>query len=251
MIRLIGVLLGLALFAAGPARACPQPSPELLFHSCWGDARAEIALLPEEALKPAPEDGLRLAVTGAYTAKETRDDGRPNPVGLFMNEGVLVNRNMTRMDGLLLIDPESGTLELHDRSAVPLDGRTYNLRQIAPRHDFTEAAAARGLSALQSHLLIIRGEPDVSDQEDAPRFRRRVLFTDADGYGIYQSRGAETLYDTAARMDEVYAPDMALNLDMGSYDFCLRAEDGVERRCGTLDRDQMGKLSNLLVLTLR
>lgn len=251
MTRPTAALLGLALLAVSPAQACPQPSPELLFHSCWGRSRAEVALLPEEALKPAPEQGLRLTVTGAYTGKEPRDGGHPNPVGFFMDEGRVVNPNMTRMDGLLIIEPESGTLSLHDRSAVPLGGRTYNLRRVAPRRAFTEAAVERGLSVLQSHLLVIDGEPDVSDQEDAPRFRRRVLFTDADGYGIYQSIGAETLYDTTARLEQAFAPDMALNLDMGSYDFCLRAEEGVERRCGTLDRDGTEKLSNLLVFTLR
>jgi hypothetical protein len=43
---------------------------------------------------------------------------------------------------------------------------------------------------------------------------------------------------------------MALNLDMGSYDYCQRAQDGAVSGCGGLDRDDTGKLSNLLVLTL-
>jgi hypothetical protein len=43
---------------------------------------------------------------------------------------------------------------------------------------------------------------------------------------------------------------MALNLDMGSYDYCQRATDGVESSCGGLSRNDTGKLSNLLILTL-
>lgn len=248
MIRCLAAALGLALLAA-PALACPEPSDELVFHSCWGDARAELLLLPEDApLAPAPAEGERLTVTGAYTGREPREGGHPAPVGFYMRRGEVVNRNMGRMDGLLVVDPEDGTLGLYDRAAVPLAGEVYNLRDLDDRRAFIEAASARGLSAMQSHLLVIRGAPDVGDQPDAPRFRRRVLFTDAHGYGVFQTSDAVTLHDAAMRLDEALAPTMALNLDMGSYDFCLRARGGVERQCGLLGRDQTEKLSNLVRL---
>lgn len=257
MTRRFAAAFILACLAAGGAAACPEPSEELVFHSCWGEAEARIALLPEETLGPPPESGVRIAVTGAYTAEEARDGDaegagpRPNPVGFFMHEGRLVNPNMTRMDGMLIVDPGAGTLSLHNRAAVELGGRTYNLRRVAPRRDFAAEARERGLSVLQSHLLIIDGKPDVSDVEDAPEFRRRILFTDADGYGVFETAGAVTLYDAAMALDERHDPQMALNLDMGSYDFCFRAEDGVERRCGVVARQDTGKLSNLIVLTVQ
>ena len=244
------VLPGLALLAA-PAMACPEPSEELIFHSCWGDARADLVLLPEDQPLPdPPEQGLRLIVTGAYTGRDARAPGRPAPVGLYMSDGRLVNRNMSRMDGLLIVDPDAGTLTLHDRGAVPREADTLNLRQVEPRREFVDHAAAAGLDVLQSHLLVIDGESDVTDVPDAPRFRRRILFTDDHGFGLFETAGAVTLYAAAARLEQAVAPDMALNLDMGSYDFCLRQEDGVERLCGLLDRGQIGKLSNLLMLTL-
>ena len=242
--------LGLALLAA-PAFACPEPSRELIFHSCWGEARADLVLLPEDAPLPEPRgDGLRLIVTGAYTGREARETGHPAPVGLYMRDGELVNRNMSRMDGLLVVDPADGGLALYDRTSVPQGGDTLNLRQLEPRHRFVDLAAAEDLDVLQSHLLIIDGEPDVADVPDAPRFRRRILFTVGEDFGLFETADAVTLHEAAQRLDEAVAPDMALNLDMGSYDFCLRHEDGVERLCGVLGREQTEKLSNLLMLTL-
>ena len=242
--------LGLALLAA-PAPACPDPDDGLLFHSCWGEARADLVLLPEdEPLPEPPEDGVRLIVTGAYTGRDAREAGHPAPVGLYIRAGEVVNRNMSRMDGLLIVDPEQGTLILHDRASVPLTGRRLNLREVEPRREFIGLAAEAGLDVLQSHLLIIDGEIDVSDQDNAPRFRRRLLFTDDAGFGLYETAEAVTLHEAARRLEQAADPAMALNLDMGSYDFCLLQRDGVERLCGVLGRDQTEKLSNLVVLTL-
>ena len=102
----------------------------------------------------------------------------------------------------------------------------------------------------QSHLLIVDGQIDVRPQEDAPAFVRRMLFTDPEGFGVYQTRWPETLHDAARRLARAVAPRMALNLDMGSYDYCQGATKGVESSCGGLSRDNTSKLSNFLVLTL-
>jgi hypothetical protein len=123
---------------------------------------------------------------------------------------------------------------------------------------FIDGASKRGLSVLQSHLLIVDGQIDVRPQEDAPVFVRRMLFTDPSVFGVYQTRWPETLHDAARRLAGAVAPRMALNLDMrmalnldmGSYDYCQGATGGMESSCGGLSRDNTGKLSNLLVLTL-
>lgn len=251
MRALIGAALGLLLLVA-PAWACPEPGETLLFHSCWGEARAELLLLPEELpLSEPPEQGLRLVVTGAYTGREPRESGRPAPVGFHMQNGELVTPHMSRMDGLLIVEPESGALSLVDRSAVPIDGQILNLRRVGPRREFVELAAAAGLDVMQSHLLIIDGDIDVTDSPDAPRFRRRILFTDEAGFGVFETDEPVTLFEAARRLQEAYAPDMALNLDMGTYDLCLIAREGGERRCGLLGRGQADRLSNLLILTVQ
>ena len=139
---------------------------------------------------------------------------------------------------------------MHHRAKLPLGGRDYDLTVLDQRRAFVAEASAHGLSVLQSHLLIVDGRVDVRPQEDAPVFVRRLLFIDDTGFGLYQTRWPQSLHDAAKQLAEALAPRMALNLDMGSYDYCQRAEDGTDAGCGGLDRDDTGKLSNLLVLTL-
>jgi hypothetical protein len=249
MQRLAAFLI--ALLISGPALACPPPSDKLLFHSCWGQGRLAVVLLPEDL--PLPEavaTGRRLVVTGAYTARDSRGDGLPKPVGLFVHGGAVINPNLGRMDGVLLVDPANGAPELHHRARLALGGRDYDLTVLDQRRAFLAEASARGLSVLQSHLLIVEGRVDAHPQEDAPVFIRRMLFTDGAGFGIYQTRWPKSLHEAARQLAEALAPRMALNLDMGSYDYCQRAEDGVEDGCGRLERDDTGKLSNLLVLSV-
>ncbi len=251
MILRLGALALLPTLLARPAAACPPASESLLFHSCWGEARLALALLPEDLPLPAPGPGaLRLVVTGAYTATDSRAEGRPKPVGLFLRRGEVVNPNLARMDGVLVVDPADGAPEFHHRERVALEGRTYDLRELDERRAFIAAAAERGLSVMQSHLLIAGGVFDVHPQEDAPAFVRRLLFADGDGFGVWQTPGAATLYEAAAALDTALGPRMVMNLDMGSYDFCRRVEGGVETSCGSVAPEGTGKLSNLLVLTL-
>ncbi len=152
------------------------------------------------------------------------------------------------MDGILLVDPASGRPDLQNRTALDYGGRIYDLRDLDQRHGFIDAARDAGISVLQSHLLIVGGRVDVRPQDDAPAFMRRILFVGAEGFGIYQTSVPATLYDAARALSDAHAPDMALNLDMGSYDYCLRQASGEAEGCGLLDADDTAKLSNLLVI---
>ena len=256
MMRRLAALLALAALVlpfhyASRAAACPPPSPELLFHSCWGQARLEIRLLPEDlTLGAAPLAGRRLIVTGAYTARDRRGEDLPKPVGLFIHGGQVFNPNLGRMDGVLIVDPADGLPRLHHRSRLSFAGRNYDLTDLDQRRHFVGAAASAGVSVMQSHLLIVDGNVDVRPRDDAPAFVRRLLFTEASGFGIFQTRSAATLHDAAVQLDQAHMPNMALNLDMGSYDYCQRVLDGEETGCGRLDHGDTAKLSNLVVLTL-
>jgi hypothetical protein len=244
-------MLSMMFWPVAKAVACPPPSAELRFHSCWGDGRLAVALLPEALPIPeAPEGGGRLIVTGAYTATDTREGGLPKPVGLFVHDGQVVNPNLGRMDGVLVVDSRGGAPALHHRTRLPLGGRIHDLTRLDERREFLSGAAAAELSVLQSHLLIVDGRVDVRQQDDAPIFVRRLLFTDADGFGVYQTRMAVTLRAAAEELASQLAPRMALNLDMGSYDYCREAVAGAETGCGVLGRNDTAKLSNLLILTL-
>lgn len=240
-----GLVLACVLAALDcPAASCPGPPPGLLLHSCTGGTEAALLLLPEDGV-PAGAAGQVLLVTGAYTATDRRPGDLPKPVGLFVHGGRVVNPNLGRMDGVLVIDP-AGRPSLHHRARVPLAGALHDLTDPAARAVFAGAAAAAGLSVMQSHLLIVDGQVDVRPQEDAPRFLRRILFTDAGGFGLWQSRGAVTLHEAAETLLREHAPRMALNLDMGSYDYCWRLGAGIAEPCGLLGLADTGRLSNLL-----
>lgn len=250
--RLAAPILAVILAYPAAGAGCPGPSAELLFHSCWAGGRAEILLLPEDLpVPPPPAEGRRMVVTSAYTGKDSRVPGLPNPVGLFVHGGAVVNPEMARMDGLLVADPADGSVRLEHRGRARLGGDAYDLTDLAARRAFLAEAAARGVSVLQSHLVIVDGSVDVRPQDDAPVFVRRLLFTGASGFGLYQTKLPVTLRDAAAELAAAIGPDMALNLDMGSYDYCLAAENGSERNCGVLGRDSTEKLSNLLLLADR
>jgi hypothetical protein len=246
------VAAAIAVFSTGRALACPEASERLLWHSCWGEAQVELRLLPEDLPLPmAPEAGERLTVTGAYTAREPREGGLPDPVGLFLRRGEVIGRNLARMDGILLIPPE-GPARIARRSAITFGAETYDLTSVPQRMAFVERAAAAGYSVMQTHLLVIDGESDVAETENAPAYIRRLIFEDAHGIGIWQTRWPVTLFEAARAIVADVGPRMAMNLDMGSYDFCLAEAEGAARRCGVVEPggQSFQRLSNLLSLSL-
>jgi hypothetical protein len=236
----------LATLAGAPAAACPDESERLLFHSCHGAATVELLLLPEEgAALASPPDGTSLAVTGGYTGTDSRTEGHPNPVGLFVDNGRIVSPNLARMDGILVIGRD-GRPRIHRSTHVPLRDGFADLTDPDQRLDLAAWAAEQGLSVMQSHLLITGGRLDIRPQLDAPKARRRLLFTDRHGWGVYQSSEALTLFDAAFELQQRYRPMMAINLDMGSFDYCVAAAEAASESCGVIDPAQTGKLSNVL-----
>lgn len=253
---LCAALVSAALLSvpAGWAMACPAPSQTLLWHSCWGEARIDLALLPEDLPLPQIDGAERLAVTGAYTAREPREGGHPEPVGLFLRRGELVGRHLARMDGILIISPDGREAHIAHRAAVPFDGATHDLTSFDTRARFLAEAVARGVSLMQSHLLVVGGISDVSEVENAPAHVRRLLFEDAHGIGLWQTRWPVTLHEAARAIIADLGPRMAMNLDMGSFDFCLSEAPGrPPQPCGVVapGSAEMTKLSNLLDLRLR
>lgn len=227
----------------GPAAACDAPAADdLLYFSCAPEAA--LLVLPEDAGAPTTSPDA-LTVTGGYTAVDRREDQKPKPVGLFARDGEIFSREYVRFDGVLVV--EGGALALHHRRRVRLAGRLWDLDRPEERRGFLDAAAASRASLLQSHLLIIDGAVDTAPIADAPVFRRRILFQRADGgIGVWDSgRRAMTLHQAALEAHRLFAPRMAINLDMGSYDFCQRGE----ALCGALSYAQTGKLSNMIRLT--
>ncbi|MEM6680189.1 MAG: twin-arginine translocation signal domain-containing protein [Pseudomonadota bacterium] len=251
---LVALALASGVLLAGTgADACETAAPGVLFEVCQGEGRAEVLLLPD-AWPPDPPTGQELIVTGAYTGTDQRADGAPAPVGLMIVEGRVVGRTIARMDGVLLIEPSTGQPRLNRRGAVRLGGQRYDLGPLESRRAFLKAAAAAGISALQSHLLVIDGRVDTRPVTGAPEAVRRIFFVKGESFGIWQSADPLTLDAAARAIARDVAPDMALNLDMGSYDFCLhRAPAAPDLACGALSAGRRldPRLSNLLRLAVK
>ena len=111
---LFPLILGGAATEAAANGLCAVQDDELIYTNCAGGA-VELRLLPEDA-GPTPEGALD--VTGAYTATDKRDEGRPKPVGLFVRGGevrlsqVFVNLINNAADAM------AGQAERHIRIAI-------------------------------------------------------------------------------------------------------------------------------------
>lgn len=181
-----------------------------------------------------------LRVTGTYTNSD-----HSNIVGIAVIEGKILNQNRQKWDGVFLISQGQGRI-MH-RQAVAVDGAVFNLD--TDREAFLSLAKAKNLSIIQSHLLINAGKVDVRNQARQPRFIRRMLYQMPNGdLGIYQTENAVTLYDAAMEIAKDIAPLMALNLDMGSFDYCV-LRTGIEKTiCGVANVSESA-FSNFIELS--
>ncbi|MEL6267694.1 MAG: hypothetical protein AAFR52_18985 [Pseudomonadota bacterium] len=243
--------LALALTTAARADTCVSPA-NVLYHGCPATHGAQVVLVPDDLPLPPPGEADEIVVTGSYTGRDAREDGAtsPAPVGIAVVGGRVVGVNRARMDGILVVGPGGGP-RLEIATSVPFAGRSFDLTRIEERMAFIKEVSAAGASVLQSHLLIIDGRVDTRPVENAPRAVRRVLYTRGGSFGLWESDGAVTLDDAARAVAAEVAPNMALNLDMGSFNVCLRRRDGASEPCGLNASGWEGRLSTLLVLSRR
>ncbi|MEM9781572.1 MAG: hypothetical protein AAF899_03755 [Pseudomonadota bacterium] len=251
MIAVLMLVLGAAAVPASSASpACAPPPSEVLYHGCAGRDAARVLLVPDDLPLPAASGAPSVIVTAAYTGRDQRADGAPAPVGIAVIAGRVIGRTLARMDGILMIDAD-GRPQLMRADAVALSGTTWDLQDPTLRAAFLVAAGEAGVSAVQSHLLIIDGRVDTRPVDDAPVATRRVFYQRGDGFGVWQSAEPMTLDQAARAVAADVAPDMALNLDMGSFNFCLARAEGVERSCGLNAAGWEERLSTLLMLYRR
>ncbi len=263
MMSVIGILH--ALFLAGtvalavPANAAGEQSARP--HDCWtGDtgvlfASCRSGYAARVVFKQAGEswspgnDPPDLLVSGTYTSTDLK------VMGMAIDAGNVINTRANGWDGAVLIDAK-GQFQLGPIDNLPFEGRRYALHSSKDdRKAFlARIAAARNrgepVSLIQSHLLVSDGKVDVSQQDDAPAFRRRMLIETLDGHFLILDSGvtALTLFDAAVLASRAYHARHAINLDMGTYDYCLRKnEDGRPMHCGFLPTTD--RLTNLISIT--
>ncbi|MEO1328168.1 MAG: hypothetical protein AAFW46_00735 [Pseudomonadota bacterium] len=234
-----------------PAPIDPGAAPQLLWlETAPQAAKVRILFLPKDEAaveRPNRPETERLTVTGAYSSGD-----RFGPEGFVLRHGVALNPRPQGWDGLLLVGAQGGA-SLHDVSRVEIEDERYDLRDPESRQDFLNRAAREDFSAIQSHLLINEGALDLKPYDGAPSFRRRLLFETVDGrLGLFDtSPTPTTLYEAAAELQaRIPTTRMALNLDMGTYDFCVWRRPGERKLCGLLTAPNKQKLTNLIEFEL-
>ncbi len=230
-----------AITIAAPVSAldtasCPTGAG-ILLQSCEQPTSVNLRVLPDEIVQSP--DHL-LTVAGTYSSGD-----RFGIEGLVIKDGVQVSRRYQNWDGVLIIAPD-GKPNIYRADDVKVDGVNYNLKDVDSRRAFIEKALESRLTVLQSHLLISNGQLDLNDVPNAPKFKRRLFVTLSDGnFSIWETEISETLYDAAVQLQTGLEPHMALNLDMGAYDYCQKGPVGEQDDCGRLlvSKD---KLTNVL-----
>lgn len=238
--------IGLSFAAANGAVAqdtasCPD-SPAVLVQSCENDITVQLRVLPEEVDHDSRHS---LTVAGTYSSGD-----RFGIEGMVIRDGKIISHRYQNWDGVLVIG-QDGVPKLFHAGDVSLAGESFDLKQKSSRDAFVTKAVDLGVTVLQSHLLILNGALDLEDLEGAPEFKRRLLVTFANGdFGVWETAQAETLYTAALQVQADIGPQMALNLDMGAYDYCRSGPKGDQQDCGRL-LVQADKLTNLLEFKAR
>lgn len=243
----LAVALTAAALALAPGLlAADDAAQGLLFlETAPKTAHVSLIFLPVDAEQVAAENApseRRLLVTGTYSSGD-----RFAPEGFVIRRGDPTHPFPQGWDGLLLVD-RAGRASVHDVSDVRHGGARYDLRDREARRAFVAVAETEALSAIQSHLLIREGALDLAPVLGAKRFRRRILFETDDGrLGVFDtSPRAMTLFEAAAALQHAISPRMALNLDMGTYDYCEESGAYDLHYCGVLRRESMDNLTNLI-----
>ena len=231
-----------ATFLAAPlhAEGCPARAAVSLFHSCEISARMTLQFHP---LPTEKNDDEILSVTGAYSSAD-----RFGVEGLALSGDQIISKRFQGWDGVLLVSAD-GEPNIFHAESVRLNERDFNLKRQPDRRVFIEQARADGVSLIQSHLLISTGSLDLKPVDNARRFIRRMVFIDQGGWGIYETKTALTLYEAAVEIQEALNPRMAMNLDMGAYNYCQQKTPTGFQACGELYTD-MENLTNLITVKL-
>jgi len=186
----------------------------------------------------------RLIVTGTYTSPFHA------PVGFTINQGKVLNPALQKWDGILVID-YNGKAHIADMNHLMYNFTRFDIRNSYKDYlTFFKIAQVNKLTIIQSHLIISNGNILIDKQNlKREKFRRRVIFQTKDNalyvYDSFQQR--LTFYQLAKILKNKYNAQIALNLDMGTYNYAVLYENNRE----TKNYSELGSsviLSNFLVI---
>ncbi|MGH6816778.1 MAG: hypothetical protein ACREC6_13855 [Hyphomicrobiaceae bacterium] len=235
--------------AADANRTCTPycDDPNILFHSKGHSYRAAIDFpIGRNTQDPYAPPAADLLITGTYTTPDKM------PTGLAVDGNRIISSMLQPWDGLIVVRND-GRIFLKDIERFEFDWEPLDLRRSLEHYQkLLRTAAERGWTMVQSHLLIRQEAVIVKNAPGLPKFQRRMILQDRNGaIAIYDSRDRQlTLFEASEEVVRKYAPQLAINLDMGVYDFCRRrGTGGLIEKCGFLD--DTVKLTNLIRIDIR
>jgi hypothetical protein len=223
----------------------------IAFFPAHSDYQAKIIFNTEELPLYAFQNRLkksdlrnRLIVTGTYTSPFN------TPVGLTINQGKVLNPALQKWDGILVID-YNGKAHITDINHLMYNFTLFDIRNSYKDYlTFFQIAQVNKLTIIQSHLIISNGNILIDKQNlKREKFRRRVIFQTKDNalyvYDSFKQR--LTFYKLAQILKNKYNAKIALNLDMGTYNYAVLYENNREKK----NYSELGSrviLSNFLVI---
>jgi len=182
-----------------------------------------------------------LIITGAYTSSYKR------PVGLFSSNGKIINPAIKKWTGILIV--KNKKMYIENARNIPIEFKIINI--IENFNDylfFLKWVEKNDISVLQTHMLVDNSKVVVSNKNNK-KFRRRVIYEDINNnIKIYDSENKKlTLFDLSNILIKNHKAKKAINLDMGTYDYCSYKKDNKTTNCGYLKDTNI--LSNLIEIS--
>ncbi|MDZ4838394.1 MAG: hypothetical protein SGJ04_00150 [Bacteroidota bacterium] len=192
-------------------------------------------------------------------------DNSFSPVGITIDNGVIVNKSLENFDGLVIVYATGGIAVSNIKDgnlSINCDGgnKTYDVKKPYDRINFMNCAVEVGATVFQTHLLVFKNDIKVGQSNSSQTQReRRFLAACKDENGVVHhfvinSPGNCSLYECTKRVKEllINGKDMEevvfmINLDTGAQDvFKVYDADGSENTLikGTQD---LSIAANLLV----
>jgi len=199
-----------------------------------------------------------LISSGAYSTGW--DASSDTPVGLCVDNGATVNRNIkTDMDGLVIVEKVGGVrVSDIDQNNLYLQSIGRTISPISEKNTLIQWGQDQEATIFQTHLLAyekqLRISPSNSNKESANR-RLLVLGYTSDGalfHAIFHIDRKVSLYDATndtMKSLEVRGINVVsvLNLDTGGYDILEVYDDRNKQVSYIQGRENKSKATNLLI----
>lgn len=168
-------------------------------------------------------------------------DDSGTPVGLTIDNGNLVNRNLASFDGLIIVYATGGIVatdlrkgDLTLQGSGILKGRKFDIRNNwTDRNDFIKWAQEQEATVFQTHLLIYKNQLSIATNSDPVKRERRFLAVGKDKtsgdlcHVMLNLPEYTSLYDGTVRakkfLNDTGNMDITflINLDTGYQDVCF------------------------------